>query len=73
MAEFLAVYPLRDAFVRAGAKRVSEDALRELSFVLEEIGLQVIEDAKEYAKISGRKTIMKKDIEKAIEPFVRLL
>ena len=73
MGEYLAVYPLREAFVRAGAKRVSEEALKELSDILEAIAIQVVEDAKEYANASRRKTVMKKDIEKACEPFSRVI
>ena len=73
MEKSLTVYPFRKAFDKAGAKRVSDSALKELSDVVENIGMQILLDAKEYAKHAGRKTIRKEDIKKASEIFRRLL
>ena len=65
------VYPFEEAFKRARAKRVSDGAMRKLSEVMESIASQILLDAREYAKISGRKTVRKSDIKKAAELFRR--
>ncbi len=66
-------YPFEEAFKKARAKRVSDRAMKKLSEVMENIATQVLLDAKEYARISGRKTVKKSDVKKAFEIFKRYL
>ncbi len=73
MGKALTVYPFRKAFEKAGASRISDEALKELSDTVENIGLQILLDAKEFAAHAGRKTIRKQDIKKASEIFLKLV
>jgi len=47
-------------------KRVSEDAADNLVEILEENGLEIAEQAKEFAEAAGRKTVRKEDIRRAV-------
>ncbi|KXA88990.1 histone [candidate division MSBL1 archaeon SCGC-AAA259I09] len=47
---------------KAGARRVSESAARELAEVLEEYALEIAEEAAELADHAGRKTVRDTDI-----------
>ena len=68
-----AVYPFEEAFRKARAKRISDKALRKLSKTMENITAQILLDAKEYARIAGRKTVKKEDVKKASEIFRRYI
>ncbi len=57
--------PLRRMMKRAGAKRVSDDAARELSIILEEKAKMLVLEGKKIATHSGRRTVMKHDIKLA--------
>jgi histone H3/H4 len=59
----IAVAPMHRLCKKAGADRVSEAAAKELSRVLDEIGVKIAKEALDYAIHSGRKTIKAKDIE----------
>ncbi len=48
---------------KAGARRVSEDAARELSAHLEETAIEVAREAITLARHAGRKTVKADDIE----------
>lgn len=47
---------------KAGARRVSESAARELAEVLEEHALEIASEASELAEHAGRKTVRDTDI-----------
>ena len=57
--------PLRRMIKRSGAKRVSDDAARELAIALEEKAKLLVTEGKKIAEHSGRRTIMKGDIKLA--------
>ncbi len=50
-----------------GASRISKDAAVELARITEEELAKVIRVASEYASHSGRKTIMKEDVRRALK------
>lgn len=50
---------------KAGARRVSEDAIDAFSEIIEEIATDISQKANQIAKHSGRKTIQGKDIKLA--------
>lgn len=47
---------------KAGARRVSESAARELAEVLEERGMEIASEASELAEHAGRKTVRDTDV-----------
>jgi histone H3/H4 len=47
---------------KAGAKRISSDAVKELEKCVEEIGLELALEAAQAARHAKRKTILKHDI-----------
>jgi len=47
---------------KAGAERVSVSAALELAQILEEVGVEIGEDALEYMMHAGRRTLKAKDI-----------
>ncbi len=57
--------PLHRILRKAGAARVSEEAVEELRKILEEIGMRVASQAIELAQHAGRRTVKKEDVEKA--------
>ncbi|WEL23707.1 histone family protein [Candidatus Nanohalovita haloferacivicina] len=57
--------PVERIIRKAGAERVSEDAVEELRSALEELGSEIASDATEVADHAGRNTIKKEDIELA--------
>lgn len=59
----LAVAPMHRICKKAGASRVSEAAAKELAKELEGIGIKIAEEAIDYAKHAGRKTVKAEDIE----------
>jgi histone H3/H4 len=63
---------LSDAAVRrliekAGAERVGDDAVKELSRILEEYALRLSKEAWALAKHAGRKTVKAEDIQLALK------
>jgi len=50
---------------KIGVKRVSEDALIKISEIVESRGIEICKKALEFARISNRKTVLKKDIKEA--------
>jgi DNA-binding protein len=66
----IAVSPMHRLCKKAGADRVSEAASKELSKVLEEIGIKIAKEALDYAVHSRRTTIKKEDIEIATRKVI---
>ena len=54
--------PFERILKKAGAKRVSEDALEEMAKVLEEKLMKIAKDSATLAKHAGRKTILEEDV-----------
>jgi len=69
----LSIAPIHRIIKRAGASRVSEDAADALRTVLQKVGVHVGREALGLAQHAGRRTIKKEDIDKAAEPFLRLI
>ncbi len=59
----IAVAAMHRLCKKAGAKRVSEAAAKELAKTLEEIGVKIAKEARDYATYARRKTIKAEDIE----------
>ena len=59
----IAVAAMHRLCKKAGAKRVSEAAAKELADTLERIGAKIAKEALDYAVHAGRKTIKAEDIE----------
>ena len=53
--------------VKAGAKRVSQDSVDELTRVLTEIAIKISSKAAQIAKHAGRKTVHEGDIKLAVK------
>ena len=53
---------------KAGAERVSEQAVAVLAEHLEEVGIKVVQEAAIYAKHAKRKTVTDDDIRLALKP-----
>jgi len=62
MVKFLPLLPFERLLKKAGAKRVSQDALEEFDMVVEEKLYAVAKEAAVLAKHAGRKTIIAEDV-----------
>ncbi len=65
MSENLAFASCARLIRKAGAERVGKDGAEELAKILENIGILISKEAREYAEYAGRLTVKKKDIEMA--------
>ena len=61
--------PFERILKRAGAKRVSQEALEEFSKVMEEKLMEIAKEAAMMAKHAGRKTIIEEDVRMARKKF----
>jgi histone H3/H4 len=57
--------PFERILKKAGARRVSADAMEEFAKVMEERMFKIAEEAALLAKHAGRKTIMNQDVRRA--------
>lgn len=57
--------PIERIIRKAGAERVSEDAVEELKSAVEEAGEEIAKEAVEMSGHANRKTIKKEDVELA--------
>ena len=64
--------PIDRLIRRAGAARVSEHAASELGEVLEELGIEIAEIAKELSEFAGRKTVTRKDVKLAYKQWKKI-
>ncbi|MCE5214217.1 MAG: histone family protein [Methanobacterium sp.] len=62
----LPIAPVGRIIKNAGAPRISKDAKVALTKILEDKGLEIALDAISLAKHSGRKTVMKRDVDSAV-------
>ena len=62
MTKFLPVLPFERILKKAGAKRVSQDAIEEFAMIAEEKLLAIAKEAGVLAKHAGRKTIIAEDV-----------
>ena len=66
----LAIAAMHRICKKAGAERVSESATKEMSRVLEEVGIKIGKEAIDWSMHAGRKTIKAEDIKKAAEKIL---
>jgi len=66
----MSLNPIKKLIKRVGAKRVSEDATRELAEILEKNAIKICKRANKLAKLAGRKTVMRKDIKLAAKEIL---
>jgi histone H3/H4 len=62
MTKFLPVLPFERILKKAGARRVSQDALEEFATIMEEKLYAIAKEAGILAKHAGRKTIVAEDV-----------
>lgn len=62
MTKFLPILPFERILKKAGAKRVSQDAMDEFAMVIEEKLYAIAKEAGILAKHAGRKTIIAEDV-----------
>lgn len=62
MAKSFPLASMETVLRKAGAPRVAESAKEALREVLEDLGLEIAENAVRFAKHSGRKTVKASDI-----------
>ena len=55
--------PMHKLLKRAGAERVSEESANALGEALGNIGIRIAQEAIDYARHAGRKTVKARDIE----------
>jgi histone H3/H4 len=63
--------PIHRILRKAGAPRVSDEAVEELRKILEEVGIKIAEQAISLAQHAGRRTIKREDVEKAARIVLR--
>ncbi|MCD6215473.1 MAG: histone family protein [Candidatus Aenigmarchaeota archaeon] len=63
----LPLAPFERIVKKAGAKRVSANAVEELRDIIEEYGLEIAKKAWNIAQHSGRRTVQKKDIKFVVQ------
>ena len=59
--------PIERIIRKAGAERVSEDAIEELKSAVEEAGEEIAKEAAEMSNHANRKTVTKEDVEMATQ------
>ena len=69
--ENVKVAPMLKLIRRAGADRVSREAAIALGKALDEVGIEIAKEAIDYANHAGRKTVKVRDIEIALDKFLK--
>ena len=64
-------YKLHRIIKKAGVERVSKSACKELATVLEEIGVEIGEEALEFQMYSGRRIVRGKDVKIATKKVLK--
>ena len=59
--------PIERIIRKAGAERVSEDAVEELRRAVEEVGDEIAQEAIDLAQHANRNTVKKEDVEMATQ------
>jgi histone H3/H4 len=62
MTKFLPILPFERILKKAGAKRVSQDAIEEFAMITEEKLYAIAKEAAVLAKHAGRKTVFAEDV-----------
>lgn len=57
--------PMRKIIKKAGAKRVSDNAAKELSLIMEQKTKDLLVQADRLSKHAGRRTVMRRDVKMA--------
>ena len=56
---------------KAGASRVGDDAVEELTLVLEEVAVKISREALDLASHAGRKTVKSEDIRLSVKRLIK--
>ena len=67
----LRLAPMHRILKKAGAERVSEEAAKELKKALESIGFKIANDALDFTKHAGRKTVKAEDIKIVVKRLLQ--
>ena len=65
------VSPMHKLMKRAGAERVSKESATALGKAIDEIAMKIAKEAIDFAHHAGRKTVKAKDIDIALEKFLK--
>ena len=67
----LQLAPMHRIIKKAGADRVSEEALKELRVALEDVGVRIAKEALDFTRHAHRKTVMAEDIQIVVRKLLK--
>jgi len=67
----LQLAPMHRIIKKAGADRVSEEALKELRVALEDVGVRIAKEALDFTRLAHRKTVKAEDIQIAVRKLLK--